>query len=491
MTEDLARSAGFALSWRAVQHIGVKLIYLARLLILAHLLSPEDFGLLAIATLSVDLLLTITDFGMVQALVQRADPDERHFDAAWTVGVVRAAAITLIVAIAAPLIADIFAEPRATNIIRLLALRPVLESSASIGMVRLTRQFRFRSLATLWLIEALTNTVVTIALASTLGVWALVVGALSAPIVMSILSYVAAPHRPRLRFDSAAIGELVRFGRWVFVTALIGLAGRSVLQATISRQLGVVELGMYSLAAKLAFLPAEISGAVIGSVAFPLFSRLQSNAEKTAIAFRTLFTGLIALILPVVAMLVVLSSTLVREVLDEKWQGTGPIIAILAVACAIGIFGDVVVPMFFGMGRPQRVTVLEALQSTVLILAVWLLAQDYGLFGAASAWIPAVLASQVLSVIYLRTHAPHCLSGLGAPMGAVLVASLAAAGIAALIDSVISGLAGLVVAATAGLAVAAAIILLADRWIHLGMVRSVQRVFPRVGRWLGALQSGV
>jgi O-antigen/teichoic acid export membrane protein len=358
-------------------------------------------------------------------------------------------------------------------------------------MVRLTRQFRFRSLATLWLIEALTNTVVTIALASTLGVWALVVGALSAPIVMSILSYVAAPHRPRLRFDSAAIGELVRFGRWVFVTALIGLAGRSVLQATISRQLGVVELGMYSLAAKLAFLPAEISGAVIGSVAFPLFSRLQSNAEKTAIAFRTLFTGLIALILPVVAMLVVLSSTLVREVLDEKWQGTGPIIAILAVACAIGIFGDVVVPMFFGMGRPQRVTVLEALQSTVLILAVWLLAQDYGLFGAASAWIPAVLASQVLSVIYLRTHAPHCLSGLGAPMGAVLVASLAAAGIAALIDSVISGLAGLVVAATAGLAVAAAIILLADRWIHLGMVRSVQRVFPRVGRWLGALQSGV
>lgn len=490
MTKDLAQSAGFALSWRAVQHFGVKLIYLARLLILTHLLSPADFGLLAIATLSVDFLLGVTNFGMVQALVQRADPDETHYDAAWTVGLVRAAAVTVIVALAAPLIADIFAEPRATNIIRLLALRPLLEASASIGIVRLTRQFRFRSLATLWLVEAVTNTIVTIALAPVLGVWALVVGALSAPVVFSILSYVAAPHRPRLHFDATAIAELVRFGRWIFVTALIGLAGRSVLQATISRQLGVVELGMYALAVRLAFLPAEISSAVIGSVAFPLFSQLQSDLQKTAVAFRTLFVGLIALMLPVVALLVVLSSALVREVLDEKWQGTGPLIGILAVASAIGLFGDTAVPMFSGLGRPQRVTVLEAVQSTVLILSVWLLASRFGLFGAASAWVPALLASQLVCVFYVRSHAPQCLAGLERPVAAVVVASLVAAATAATVDRVLGGLVGLILATLAGLGVAAALILVSDRRMDLGMVRSVQRVFPRIGRWLEALQPG-
>jgi len=125
--------------WRSAQLAGVKLIFMLRLLILARLLSPEDFGLLAIAVTAVGFLLGVTDIGMIPALVQGRDIDEQQYDAAWTVGLTRALLVVGCVVIAAPLIARIFAEPRATDIIRVLAIRPLLDSAASIKIADLTR----------------------------------------------------------------------------------------------------------------------------------------------------------------------------------------------------------------------------------------------------------------------------------------------------------------------------------------------------------------
>jgi O-antigen/teichoic acid export membrane protein len=464
MTQDLARSAGVALSWRAVQQVGVKLIYLVRLLVLARILSPEEFGLLAIAAIAIHFLMHVTNFGMVPALVQRSEADPTHFDSAWTVGMLRATAITALVALAAPLIADIFGEPRSTNIIRVLALQPVIQASASIGIVRLTRDFQFRTLAILWIFEALANSLISIVLAFSFGVWA-------------------------LRFDAPAIADLIRFGRWIFVTSLIALAGRTVLQATISRQLGVAELGLYTLAVRLAFLPADISGAVVGSVAFPLFSRLQNEAAKTAQAFRTLFTGLMALIVPIVGLLMVLASPLVEHVLSDKWEGTAPVIGLLAIASAIGIFGDVAAPMFEGAGQPRLVTFIESVQSLLLVIFALVLAGAYGLMGAASAWVPALTGSMLFCVLLVHRRFPACLEGTGRPLVMIVIAAVAGSAAAWFLERSIGGFGGFAVAAIGGFSIASFGILASDRILGLGMVESLIRVFPRASsilnpRWL-------
>ena len=89
--------AGSAISWQAVQQAGVKVIYLGRILVLARLLVPEDFGLLAIAAISVEVLMHLTEIGMIPALVQRVDVQNRHYNAAWTVGMLRALAVSSVV----------------------------------------------------------------------------------------------------------------------------------------------------------------------------------------------------------------------------------------------------------------------------------------------------------------------------------------------------------------------------------------------------------
>src|SRR5687768_11183392 len=98
MNERLAKLAGNAVLWKAVQIVGIRTVLLIRMLIMARLLAPEDFGLLAIAMVSVDVLVGITDFGMIPALIQRAEVSERHYNAAWTVGLIRGVTITVLVA---------------------------------------------------------------------------------------------------------------------------------------------------------------------------------------------------------------------------------------------------------------------------------------------------------------------------------------------------------------------------------------------------------
>ncbi|MHC4103406.1 MAG: oligosaccharide flippase family protein, partial [Planctomycetota bacterium] len=277
MKEDLAQRAGSALFWKAVQLAGVHIIFLVRLLILARLLSPIDFGLLAIAVTAIGFLLSVTDFGMIPALVQREQINDRYYNTAWTIGLIRALIISLLVFFAAPVIAKIFVEARATVILQVLAIRPLLDAAASIKLAELIRNLKFRSLALVKLSEALLNTFVAITLAQAFGVWALVAGALAGSTSYMAISYLLAPHRPELSLNYASVRPLIAFGRWIFLTGLIAVFGAMVLKVVISRQLGAVELGLYFLAAKLAFLPAELASEVAGSVAFPLYARLQSD----------------------------------------------------------------------------------------------------------------------------------------------------------------------------------------------------------------------
>jgi hypothetical protein len=123
------RAAGNAMAWKLVQMGGVKMIYMVRLFVLAILLVPADFGLVAIATSATGFLLGLTNVGLIPAVVQAKDMDDEKYDAAWTFDMSRSFVVATLTIIFAPVIANIFAEPMAVPIIQALALRPLLEST--------------------------------------------------------------------------------------------------------------------------------------------------------------------------------------------------------------------------------------------------------------------------------------------------------------------------------------------------------------------------
>jgi lipopolysaccharide exporter len=485
VNDTLVGRAGGAMTWKAIQLASVKFIFLARTLVLARLLVPEDFGLLAVSLIAVDFLISITNFGLLPALVQRAEVEERHYHAAWTAGLLRAVAVALLVILAAPLIAALLAEPRAVSLIRVIALRPVLEAAASAKMAEVTRHLRFRAVALVNLPEALVNAAVSIALARPLGVWALVAGSLAGPAISGLMSYRLAPYRPRLTLEAAAVRPLLQFGRWIFLTSLVSIAARALLQVVITRTLGVEALGLYYLAAKLAFIPSEVSSDVVGAVAFPLYARLQADAQQVRQAFRALFTSVAALLFPACALLVVLAPALVTTILGPRWLGTAPLIQLLALVNGVGLLGEMAGPILNGMGRPDRIVVIELLQSSLLIFGIASLVGRYGLLSAGLAWLIAVSAAQFVSGHFIQQVLPKTLASLALPTLAIVLASGAGGLIASGITLTVPGLPGVVVAAGLGLLSIGILLWLGDRWFAFGLARGFLRVFPQIATRVG------
>lgn len=470
-----------------VQHAGVQFIYFVRVLILARLLSPDDFGLMAIALVTVDILLGLTDVGMIPALVQREEVEDRQYDAAWTIGVVRALLVSVVLILAAPLIASAFAEPRAVPIMRGLAVRPVLDAVASMKVADLTRELRFRGLAGLHVGAATVNTVSSIALAPFIGVWALVLGAIAGATTYAFASYAMAPYRPHLRFDAESASALIHFGRWIFVIGISSLVSRLVLQAVISRRLGSAELGLYYLAARIAMAPTDVAYQLVGSVAFPLYSRLQGDARQAREVFRSVFIAMLALLLPALVLIFLLAPQIAQEVLGDRWAGAAPVIRVLCVAGFLGLYGDAVDPLFKGWGRPQMSAALDLTQTGTLVATVWFLTGAFGLPGAASAWIPAMGSTAVLGFLMARWLLPGLHVGLARPAAVLGACSLAGGVVASLLNTLVTGIWGLFLAIGAGGLASLFLILIGDRRLGIGLVEALERFNPRLGDLVGRL----
>jgi lipopolysaccharide exporter len=480
MNQQPIQQAGSALIWRSIQLAGVKLVFFLRLLILARLLTPDDFGLVAIAVTSIGFFLSVTDVGMIPALVQGDEVDEKQYNAAWTVGVLRAAAIAVIVFFATGLIATVFAEPRAIPIIQALALRPLLDALNSIKVADLTRRLQFRPLATYKLAEALVATLTSILLAASWGVWALVAGVLAGSLTSLILSYILAPHRPRFTFDLESSRKLIRFGQWIFVTGIIAMIGNYVLRIVITRQLGTEGLGLFTLASQLAFLPGEIASEVVGSVAFPLFARLQKSLDEIKRAFRAILVGLAGFLFPVCIIIFALAPAFVVEILGDRWLGTESLIRVLSLATMAGIFGEACVPILLGVGRPQKIAIIELFQSSILIVSVLLFTNLFGVVGAGMAWLAAISSSQLISAWFVRQVLPAPFKGLLKPLAAITIITGLGGLIAILIDSNLPGIWGLIAGFVLAVSTMISGLWFAERHFKLGITEDLSRLLPQV-----------
>lgn len=485
MATELARRAGTALIWRGLAMGAEKIIFLARMIILARLLVPEDFGLVAIGMVALAMASTLTDFGVVAALIQQPSRDKRHLDTAWTISVLRGAAITLALFALAPWIAAGFGEARATDIIRALALTALLQAAASIEVARLNREFRFRELAGIRLSAALVNTLVAVFLASRLGPWALVWGAIAGAFAHMATSFMAAPYRPGLRFSGQATAGIARFGRWIFLIGVLSVASDATLRWIIATRLGVAELGLFFLAARLAFLPGQVVSEQVSAVAFPLYAELQANQAKAAEAFRRLLIAVAALLVPICLVFAALVPEMVTRLLGERWLGAETVMQLLILSSIVGLLGDGVTPVLKGTGRPHGIVVMEILQLVLFVVLGWLLTGRYGLAGAGMAWLAAIAASQGLAAWYARQLFGQPFRGIAAPLLAIGATAVMSAVAATIVTALLPGLLGLLAAGLAGATGAMIVMRCLDLYFRLGILQTIAGPFPWLQRLLG------
>jgi len=254
-----------------------------------------------------------------------------------------------------------------------------------------------------------------------------------------------------------------------------------VLRWMISKQLGVAELGVFFLAARLAFLPAQVTSGVLYDIAFPVYARLQHNADKMARVFRAMLISMLTLLLPLSLIFVTLVPGFVEHVLGDRWIGTTEIMQILVLASLAGLLGDSLVPLLQGMGRPEKIATVDAFQLVMIAGLGWGMIGAFGVVGAGMAYLTSIILSQFLIVYILYKTIEKPFSGFLSSLLAMVIVALIGVVVAFSMMALIPGAFGVGLAAfVAGLtAISAGLVF--DRYFDLGLLKILSEPFPQLG----------
>lgn len=472
------KRAGRALLWKGAQLGTSKVVYLLGTLVLGRLLTPNDFGLVAIATVAITTVMTATETGMTNALVQATTRDREHYDVAWTIGLLRGSLVCTILCIAAPFVAQLFGDARATSLVRMMAFLPLLNSVNSPRLADLMRELKFSRLAAVAIIAVLVEVGLAVFTAASLGGAAIILGKLAGAATTAIASYIVAPYSPRFRPSYASARQLIAFGRWLFAIGLVAVISDFFIKVLVARRLSVAGLGLFSLGDRLAETPTQMANESIGAVAFPLYVRLREDPPRLQSAVQAHLTGLMFLLLPATALIIGLAPALEQRILGAAWVGTSPMIVLLALGYACEVSFNVVYFLLQALGWGARLFAAELTQYITLIIAVTLLAGPFGLMGIGAA---RIITAIVVAIAGYRAAPPMFATILrGTSRTALaLVAFSSLAGAAAWLGALlVPGTAGIAAGLVAGAAGYLLLVLLADRPLGLGVRNALSLFFP-------------
>ncbi|MFP4459827.1 MAG: lipopolysaccharide biosynthesis protein [Candidatus Zixiibacteriota bacterium] len=374
-------SGGF---WVFFLQISSRLLSLITKIVLARILSPEDFGLFGIAMIALTAIEKFSMTGFDHALVQSKKNDREYLDGAWTVQILRGGLIGLILFLAAPAIGLFFKNELVIPMIRMVAIIQFIAGFKNIGIIYFQKQLDFKRDFIFQFTASFADFAVAISLAFLLrNAWAFIFGFMARNIAITILSFVLHPFRPRFLFVVNKIKELFSFGKWVLASSITSFLITEGDDIIVGRMLGDVQLGFYKQAYLYSNLPSTQITHIISRVTFPAYSRLQDDIMKMQNAFTRVFRINSMLSLPVAAAIFVLGPNFVMTVLGVKWAPMIPALQILAIWGAIRSIGATTGPLFRAIGKPQLAFYVQIARLIIMAAAIFPLVDKLGIIGAS------------------------------------------------------------------------------------------------------------
>jgi PST family polysaccharide transporter len=401
MPRDLGVRMATGAAWMIALRLSMRGVGLVSMIVLARLLVPADFGLVAIATALSGALAAMSEFGFQVALIQNQAADRRHYDTAWTLGIVRGLIVAGALVASARALAGIFADPRLEPILLVLALGVVVAGFENVGVVDFRRDLRFQKEFLYRALTKIASFAITVPVAIVLrSYWALVLGMLVAQVASVLLSYTMCAYRPR--FSLVAWRELIRFSKWLLLNNILYFAYQRLDTFVIGRFAGAQPLGFFRLAHEIASLPTTEMVAPIRAAILPGYAKLASDRERLRASFAATFGAIVMMALPAAAGLGLMAEPLVRLVLGERWLDAIPLLEVLCIAGAINVCTANTWPVFIALGRPWINPALVGLGAVLLApLLIWGV-REAGALGAA--WALVAVAAVVLGANLFATH---------------------------------------------------------------------------------------
>lgn len=378
-------TAGWVMVTGGAQGVRV-VVTLLSAAILARLLSPADFGLIAAASPILAFTALLQNLGLNEALVQWPHLQKKHISALFYITIAASAALATALYLLAPLLAHLLSDPRLVEIIRAIAVVALLTAVASTPMGLLNRRLKFGQLAIIDIVASVSGLVVGVSWALlTHNYWALVSMQIVTALVQGVGSFIFAGWRPGAATFDGEFRKMVGLGAGFSTFNMLNFLSRNADILLIARFHGATGLGFYDRAYKLMLFPLWQSITPFGRVLTPVLARLQDDAVAYRARYFEATAFLMSVVQPGIVAAVVFSDLTVRVILGPGWTASGPIFFWLGLTALQQIYTLTLGWLFISQGRGKELALLGAVGATIAV-ASFIVGLPYGPMGVAMAY---------------------------------------------------------------------------------------------------------
>lgn len=387
--------------WSVGLRWAMKGIGLVSTLVLARLLAPEDYGLVAMAMLWVSFIEIFFSVSSDAVLLRDAKADRALIDSAWTLRLLQSIAIAAIVALLSPVAAKFFHEPRLVPVILVLSIGIIVSGFGSYGPLLARKDLDFALEVRLAISAKMISFVFTVGLALWMrNYWALVYGTVFGYLIGCVMSY--AFHSYRSRFTLCRVREIWNFSQWMLVSGVGQFFARKIDEFLVGRLGSPGTLGLYSVASDLGqTVSAELSGP-LNRALLPVLAQIAESGARMTSAVSKAISASNILILAAGFGLAAVSDQAVAVLLGQKWTAASPMLAILSVAWAVRMLGSSYSTILLVQGNSRTFGLLTVAEAGILIVT-GLMLLPHGVYGLV--WARAI--TSVLTMILWMLAARH------------------------------------------------------------------------------------
>jgi len=389
---SLKKQAINGVIWSFSQQFSMQIINFGVQIILARLLLPEIFGLVAMLTVFISIGQTLMDSGMTSSLIRTKNPDQLDYSTVFLTNLMVSIGAYVITFIAAPFIADFYNQEILKNLLRVYALTFVIRSFVAVHTAKLTKEMNFKTQMKLQIPSTIVGGIVGVTMAYMgFGVWSLVWLSLSQAIVFTIQNWIFIKWRPSFIFNKRRFKYHLNFGYKLTLSGLLDTIYNDAYRIVIGKFFTPAAVGYFNQAETMRLFPVQQISSVMGKVTYPLFANIKGD-EQLKTAYRATMKLVLFPVIPIMLFLIVGAEELFLFLFGENWLPSVPYFQILAVASIVRPISSYNLNILKVKGRSDLFLKLE-LTKKIVGVAVILLVLPFGI-------MPLVISLAVISYFF-------------------------------------------------------------------------------------------
>lgn len=333
MSETIKSKAAKSVLWSAVERFSVQGVQFVLTIVIARLVSPSDYGLIAMLGIFIAIAQTFIDSGFSNALIQKQQRTETDFSTVFYFNIVVGITVYLLFYLCSPYIASFYNEPELDIIAKVVGLNLIISAFSVVQRAKLTIALNFKLQALISLSSVLISGITGISLAYLgYGVWAIVFQSLINNFLNSVLLWSLAKWIPRICFSWKSFNQLFKYGSKLLMAGVLDTIYLNLYSLVIGKRFSATSLGYYNRTSTIAQFPSINISGIINRALFPILCEVQNHKEELVDTYNKTVRITACCVFPLMTILFCLSEPLIEVILGEQWMPSGKLLQILCLA---------------------------------------------------------------------------------------------------------------------------------------------------------------